>query len=78
MEIGDEVLYFAYSRDSNPIRVGKIVDIIEFKDINKFFIVEPCSGGRTLSRKSDSLFKLSSIEQLKKDIIQRRNNGNRN
>ena len=72
MKIGDDVLYYAYSRDSNPIRVGKIVDTIKFRDGNTFYIIEPYSGGRILLRKPDSLFKLSSIKQLKKDIMQRR------
>ena len=77
MKIGDEVLYYAYSRDSNPIRVGKIVDVINI-NTNVFYIVEPHSGGRMLSRKPNSVFKLGSIKQLQKDIIERRNSGNRN
>ena len=77
MKIGDEILYYAYSRDNNPIRVGKIVDVIKI-NVNTFYIIEPLSGGRMLTRKPDSVFRLGSIEQLKKDIIERRNNGDRN
>ena len=72
MKIDDEVLYYAYSRDSTPIRVGKIIDIVEFKNGILLYIIKPYSGGRILSRRASEIYLLKNIKQLKNDIIQRR------
>jgi len=76
MKIGDEVLYYTVSNNADPIRVGKIVDIVSFKSGVEFLIIKNLDNNRTISRKKEIVYALNSIEQLKQDIIQRRSNGN--
>jgi len=76
MKIGDEVLYYTVSNNADPIRGGKIVDIVSFKSGVEFLIIKNLDNNRTISRKKEIVYALNSIEQLKQDIIQRRSNGN--
>jgi len=75
MKIGDEVLYYTASNNTDPIRVGKVVDIVSFKSGVKFLIIKNLHNNRTISRRKEMAYALNSIEQLKQDITQRRNNG---